>query len=217
MEQRRFGSTDLMTSPIGFGTWEMSGTMYGDIDAAAASRAVGAAIDHGITLFDTAAVYGPFHSERLLAKALGARRKEVTLVTKVCERLSDDETLDWRARIGPRDGQLRAHHAGGGGLSAAAGHGRHRPAADPSPRLRHADRRDHRGAGAVAGRRQDPLLRRVEPRRPDAQGVSARGPRSPPTSYPSTCSIGGWSRRSCRGVRPTTSGSCPTAPWASAS
>ena len=104
MEQRRFGSTDLITSPIGFGTWEMSGTMYGDIDVAAASRAVGAAIDHGITLFDTAAVYGPFHSERLLAKALGARRREVTLVTKVCQRLSDDETLDWRDRIGPRDG-----------------------------------------------------------------------------------------------------------------
>ena len=104
MEQRRFGNTDLTTSAIGFGTWEMSGTMYGEIDATAASRAVGPAIDHGITLFDTAAVYGPFHSERLLAKALGARRREVTLVTKVCERLSDDETLDWRDRIGPRDG-----------------------------------------------------------------------------------------------------------------
>ena len=43
MERRRFGNTDLTTSPIGFGTWEMSGTMYGEIDAAAASRAVGAA------------------------------------------------------------------------------------------------------------------------------------------------------------------------------
>ncbi|MDE0229482.1 MAG: hypothetical protein OXJ62_11595 [Spirochaetaceae bacterium] len=53
MEQRRFGDTELATSPIGFGTWEMSGTMYGKIDATAASRAVGAAIDPGITLFDT--------------------------------------------------------------------------------------------------------------------------------------------------------------------
>lgn len=52
MEQRRFGNTELTTSPIGFGTWELSGTMYGEIDVAAASRAVGAAIDHGITLFD---------------------------------------------------------------------------------------------------------------------------------------------------------------------
>ena len=53
MEQRRFGNTELTTSPIGFGTWEMSGTMYGEIDATAASRAVGAAVDHGITPFDT--------------------------------------------------------------------------------------------------------------------------------------------------------------------
>ena len=72
MEHRRIGNTDLVTSVIGFGTWEMSTTMYGDIDVNEASRAVNLAIDHGITLFDTAEVYGPFHSEELLAKALGA-------------------------------------------------------------------------------------------------------------------------------------------------
>ncbi|MDH3678647.1 MAG: aldo/keto reductase, partial [Acidimicrobiia bacterium] len=83
MEQRRFGTTDLMTSAIGFGTWEMSTTMYGDIDVDEASRAVNAAIDRGITLFDTAEVYGPFHSEELLAKAIGNRRDEIVLVTKV--------------------------------------------------------------------------------------------------------------------------------------
>src|SRR5215212_9699926 len=83
MEQRRFGNTDLICSAIGFGTWEMSTTMYGTIDVQEASRAVGQAIDHGITLFDTAEIYGPFHSEELLAKALGKRRKEILLVTKV--------------------------------------------------------------------------------------------------------------------------------------
>jgi aryl-alcohol dehydrogenase-like predicted oxidoreductase len=83
MEQRRFGNTDLICSAIGFGTWEMSTTMYGKIDVQEASRAVGQAIDHGITLFDTAEIYGPFHSEELLAKALGNRRKEIVLVTKV--------------------------------------------------------------------------------------------------------------------------------------
>ena len=71
MEQRTFGDTDLVTSAIGFGTWEMSTTMYGEIDVDDASRAVNAAIDAGITLMDTAEVYGPYHSERLLAKALG--------------------------------------------------------------------------------------------------------------------------------------------------
>ncbi len=83
MERRRIGDTDLLCSPVGFGTWEMSTTMYGEIDVEAASRAVNAAIDHGINLFDTAEVYGPYHSERLLARALGARRREVVLVDKV--------------------------------------------------------------------------------------------------------------------------------------
>lgn len=83
MEQRRFGDTDLVCSAIGFGTWEMSTTMYGEIDVKEASVAVNQAIDQGITLFDTAEVYGPYHSEEILAKALGDRRKEIVLVTKV--------------------------------------------------------------------------------------------------------------------------------------
>jgi len=83
MEQRKIGNTDIVCSAIGFGTWEMSTTMYGDIDVSEASKAVNTAIDNGITLFDTAEVYGPFHSEELLAKALGDRRKEITLVSKI--------------------------------------------------------------------------------------------------------------------------------------
>ena len=83
MEQRRFGDSDLVCSALGFGTWEMSTTQYGHIDVDEASAAVNAAIDRGITLFDTAEVYGPYHSEEILAKALGQRRKDIVLVTKV--------------------------------------------------------------------------------------------------------------------------------------
>lgn len=83
MEQRRFGDTDLVSSALWFGTWEMSTTEYGHIDVDEASAAVGAAIDNGITLFDTAEAYGPYHSEEILGRALGARRKEVVQVTKV--------------------------------------------------------------------------------------------------------------------------------------
>lgn len=83
MEQRRFGATDLTCSALGFGTWELSTTQYGAIDVQEAAAAVHAALDHGITLFDTAEVYGPYHSEELLGQALGPRRKEVVLVTKV--------------------------------------------------------------------------------------------------------------------------------------
>ena len=89
MEQRRFGDSDLVCSALGFGTWELSTTQYGEIDVVEASRAVHAAIDRGITLFDTAEVYGPYHSEEILGKALGARRKEIVLVTKVGFRIDE--------------------------------------------------------------------------------------------------------------------------------
>tara|TARA_Y100000590_G_scaffold72018_1_gene79137 strand:+ start:1453 stop:2364 length:912 start_codon:yes stop_codon:yes gene_type:complete len=57
--------------------------MYGHIDVKEASDAVSAAIDHGVTLFDTAEVYGPYHSEELLGKALGNKRNDIVLVSKV--------------------------------------------------------------------------------------------------------------------------------------
>ena len=90
MEQRQLGGSDLFSSSIGFGTWEMSTTMYGHIDVKEASDAVNAAIDHGITLFDTAEVYGPYHSEELLAKALGDKRKDIVLVSKVGFQYDED-------------------------------------------------------------------------------------------------------------------------------
>ncbi len=83
MEQRRFGNTDLATSAIGFGTWALGTTQYGEIDVQEASKALHMAIDAGITLVDTAEVYGPCYSEEILGKALGERRKEIVLVTKV--------------------------------------------------------------------------------------------------------------------------------------
>ena len=55
----------------------------GETDAAEALQAARETIGHGITLFDTAESYGPYISEELLGKALGARRKEIVLVTKV--------------------------------------------------------------------------------------------------------------------------------------
>ena len=90
MELRRFGDSNLECSALGFGTWELSTTQYGEIDAKEAQRAAQEAIDHGITLFDTAEAYGPYHSEELLGKALGRRRREVVLVTKVGLTYDDD-------------------------------------------------------------------------------------------------------------------------------
>ena len=90
MQIRTFGDSDLRSSAIGFGAWEMSVRQYGRIDIDAAKRAVQIAIDHGITLFDTSETYGPFTSETLLGQALGNRRKNVTVVTKVGFTFRDD-------------------------------------------------------------------------------------------------------------------------------
>ena len=61
----------------------MSTTQYGQIDLSEASKPLKFAIDRGITLVDTAEVYGPYHAEEILSKALGSRRKDIVLVTKV--------------------------------------------------------------------------------------------------------------------------------------
>jgi aryl-alcohol dehydrogenase-like predicted oxidoreductase len=103
MEQRKFGSTDLQSSVVGFGTWEMGTTQYGDIDIKQAVRAVEMAVDHGITLFDTAEVYGPFTSEELLARGLGERRKDIVLVTKVGFTYHDDAGRKGNAAVAGRD------------------------------------------------------------------------------------------------------------------
>ncbi len=83
VEQRRFGATDLIVSAVGFGTWPIGNTgNYGRSDDDEAMNAVRAALDAGVTCFDTAANYGGGHSEELLGTALGARRRDIVLVTK---------------------------------------------------------------------------------------------------------------------------------------
>jgi myo-inositol catabolism protein IolS len=82
MEYRPFGQTGITVSAIGFGCWEIAGS-YGPIDAAQFDRAVNRALDSGITCFDTAEAYGMGISEQALGRALGRRRHDICLVTKV--------------------------------------------------------------------------------------------------------------------------------------
>ena len=81
MENRSLGQTGLQVSAIGFGCWEIGGG-YGQVDQTEFARAVGRALDLGITCFDTAEGYGLGASERALGKALGARRRDAIVVTK---------------------------------------------------------------------------------------------------------------------------------------
>lgn len=67
---------------IGLGTWPMGGARYGQSNDANAMATIAAALDAGITCFDTAPSYGNGHAEELLGQALRERRDDVVLVTK---------------------------------------------------------------------------------------------------------------------------------------
>ena len=82
MQYRPFGTTGLEVSAMGFGCWPMAGDRYGAIEDDEAIAAVRRALDLGVTCFDTAPGYGAGHSEEVLGRALGGRRKEIVLVTK---------------------------------------------------------------------------------------------------------------------------------------
>lgn len=83
MKYKTLGATGLDVSVIGLGTWSMGGRWWGATDDQTATAAIEQALDLGINLVDTADVYGFGHSETLLGKALGPRRKNVVLATKV--------------------------------------------------------------------------------------------------------------------------------------
>src|SRR6185437_4799105 len=86
MKLRRLGASGLKVSEVGLGC-----NNFGmRIDAKATDAVVGAALDAGITLFDTADIYGGTKSEEFLGKALGKRRGEVVLATKFGMRIGDD-------------------------------------------------------------------------------------------------------------------------------
>jgi aryl-alcohol dehydrogenase-like predicted oxidoreductase len=82
LEYRRISNTDLNISRIGFGCWAIGGHGYGHVDDEASIKAIRAALDLGINLFDTAGVYGFGHSEKTLQKALGKQAKDVVVATK---------------------------------------------------------------------------------------------------------------------------------------
>lgn len=77
-----FGNSGLETSVIGYGGWPMGRGMYGNFDDDEAIAAARASYEKGVTLFDTAAVYGWGYGENLMGKALKGIRNNVVLVTK---------------------------------------------------------------------------------------------------------------------------------------
>jgi len=90
MQYRKFGSTDLMVSEIGFGAWAIGGGAmvgntsigWGDADDVVSKQAITAALNAGINFFDTADIYGLGHSEKIIGDTIGNDHR-VVVATKV--------------------------------------------------------------------------------------------------------------------------------------
>ena len=81
LNPRKLGRQGLEVSELGLGCMGMSQS-YGTRDDAESLATLDRAIELGVTFFDTAEVYGPFHNEELLGRALKGRREKAVIATK---------------------------------------------------------------------------------------------------------------------------------------
>ncbi|MBI5595331.1 MAG: aldo/keto reductase [Elusimicrobia bacterium] len=92
MPSRTLGRSGIKVSEIGFGGWGIGKSMWGRTEDEESLRALRAAIEHGVDYFDTAAVYGHGHSERLIAAALRESGAKAVVGTKV-----PPKNMEWPA------------------------------------------------------------------------------------------------------------------------
>jgi len=104
MEYRQLGNSGLRVSALSLGTMTFGGTgwasVVGTTDVEGARRHIGLCVDAGVNLIDTADVYSEGLSEEILGQALGSKRSEVLVATKVRMSMGD----------GPNDAGLSRHH-----------------------------------------------------------------------------------------------------------
>ena len=93
MQKRKLGKSGLEVSALGLGCMGMS-YAYGVIpDKKEMISLIQKAVEHGVTLFDTAEMYGPFNNEELLGEALAPYRNQVVLATKFGIKMQDGKQV----------------------------------------------------------------------------------------------------------------------------
>src|ERR1022692_2862075 len=82
MQKRKLGNSGLEVSALGLGCMGMSFSYGPPKDKQEMTTLIRAAVERGITFFDTAEVYGPFSNEELVGEALAPFRRQVVIATK---------------------------------------------------------------------------------------------------------------------------------------
>jgi len=107
MKKRKLGKSGLEVSAIGLGCMGMSFSYGPPKDKKEMISLLDAAVERGITFFDTAEVYGPFTNEELVGEALAPFRKQVVIATKFGFDLSGSDTRPGAAGLNSRPEHIK--------------------------------------------------------------------------------------------------------------
>lgn len=107
MQKRKLGNSNLEVSTLGLGCMGMSFSYGPPKDKQEMTALLHAAVDRGITFFDTAEVYGPFTNETLVGEALSPFRDRVVIATKFGFDLSGSDTRPGAAGLNSRPEQIK--------------------------------------------------------------------------------------------------------------
>jgi aryl-alcohol dehydrogenase-like predicted oxidoreductase len=91
MQKRKLGKGNLEVSAIGLGCMGLSFGLGQAVDKQTGINLIRAAVERGVTLFDTAEIYGPYTNEELVGEALAPFRDDVVIATKFGFRVFDDK------------------------------------------------------------------------------------------------------------------------------
>jgi aryl-alcohol dehydrogenase-like predicted oxidoreductase len=107
MQKRKLGNSGLEVSALGLGCMGMSFSYGPPKDKQEMTTLLRAAVERGITFFDTAEVYGPFTNEELVGEALAPLRKQVVIATKFGFDLSGSDNRPGAAGLNSRPEHIK--------------------------------------------------------------------------------------------------------------
>jgi aryl-alcohol dehydrogenase-like predicted oxidoreductase len=107
MQKRKLGRSNLEVSAIGLGCMGMSFSYGPPKDKHEMTSVLRAAVERGVTFFDTAEVYGPFTNEELVGEALAPFRKQLVIATKFGFDLSGSDKRPGAAGLNSQPGQIK--------------------------------------------------------------------------------------------------------------
>jgi len=108
MDKRKLGNSNLEVSALGLGCMGMSFGLGQPIDSKDGIALIRAAVEQGVTFFDTAEVYGPFANEELVGEALSPVREQVVIATKFGFNIDADGTQHQNPPLNSRPEHIRA-------------------------------------------------------------------------------------------------------------